>query len=113
MGATHIRLSKADRDVLAGALKTAWQLRVTKNAATRFPPRQAQSTAAALNGRLARVLARLSTEQIHRGGRDRRWSDQIRFWRLRRDSFRDRPAFGNVPIMRRRVRGPLCGVRSP
>jgi hypothetical protein len=35
MGATHIRLSKANRDVLAGALKTAWQLRVTKNAATR------------------------------------------------------------------------------
>ena len=35
MGATHIRLSKADRDVLAGALKTAWQLRVTKNDATR------------------------------------------------------------------------------
>jgi hypothetical protein len=35
VGATHIRLAKADRDVLAGALKTAWQLRVTKNAATR------------------------------------------------------------------------------
>ena len=33
--------------------------------------------------------------------RDRRWSDQIRFWRLRRDSFRDRPAFGNVPIIKK------------
>ena len=35
MGATHIRLARADRDVLSGALKTAWQLRVDKNAATR------------------------------------------------------------------------------
>jgi hypothetical protein len=35
MGATHIRLARADRDVLAGALKTAWQLRVDKNAAAR------------------------------------------------------------------------------
>jgi YjbR protein len=35
MGATHILLSKANRDVLTGALRTAWQLRVEKNAATR------------------------------------------------------------------------------
>jgi hypothetical protein len=34
MGATHIRLAKATRDVLTGALRTAWQLRVDKNAAT-------------------------------------------------------------------------------
>jgi hypothetical protein len=32
MGATHIRLAKATEDVLAGALRTAWQLRVEKNA---------------------------------------------------------------------------------
>ena len=32
MGATHIRLAKASEDVLAGALRTAWQLRVNKNA---------------------------------------------------------------------------------
>jgi hypothetical protein len=32
MGATHIRLAKADEDVLAGALRTAWQLRKEKNA---------------------------------------------------------------------------------
>jgi hypothetical protein len=32
MGATHIRLAKAHRDVLTGALRTAWQLRVEKNA---------------------------------------------------------------------------------
>ena len=31
MGMTHIRLAKATEDVLAGALRTAWQLRVEKN----------------------------------------------------------------------------------
>jgi len=31
-GATHIRLAAANEDVLAGALRTAWQLRVEKNA---------------------------------------------------------------------------------
>ena len=35
MGATHIRLAKANRDVLTGALHAAWKLRVGKNAATR------------------------------------------------------------------------------
>ena len=35
MGATHIRLAKADREVLAGALRAAWKLRVEKNARTR------------------------------------------------------------------------------
>jgi len=35
MGATHIRLAKANRDVLTGALQAAWQLRVNKNAAGR------------------------------------------------------------------------------
>jgi len=32
MGATHIRLGKANEDVLAGALLTAWKLRVEKSA---------------------------------------------------------------------------------
>jgi hypothetical protein len=31
-GATHIRLAAATEDVLAGALRTAWKLRVEKNA---------------------------------------------------------------------------------
>ena len=31
---THIRLAKANEDVLAGALRAAWQLRVEKNAKT-------------------------------------------------------------------------------
>jgi hypothetical protein len=35
MGATHIRLAKANRDILTGALHAAWKLRVEKNAASR------------------------------------------------------------------------------
>jgi hypothetical protein len=31
MGATHIRLALANEDALAGALRTAWKLRVEKN----------------------------------------------------------------------------------
>jgi hypothetical protein len=34
MGATHIRLDKANEDLLAGALRTAWKLRVDQNAKT-------------------------------------------------------------------------------
>lgn len=34
MGMTHIRLAAASEDVLAGALQTAWKLRVEKNAKT-------------------------------------------------------------------------------
>ena len=30
-GATHIRLAQASEDLLAGALRTAWKLRVEKN----------------------------------------------------------------------------------
>lgn len=35
MGATHIRLAAADEDVLSGALRTAWKLRIEKNAKTK------------------------------------------------------------------------------
>lgn len=31
MGMTHIRLAEANEDVLTGALRTAWKLRVEKN----------------------------------------------------------------------------------
>ena len=31
MGITHVRLAKASEDVLAGALRTAWRLRLEKN----------------------------------------------------------------------------------
>jgi hypothetical protein len=34
MGHTHIRLAAVNRDVLTGALRTAWQLRVEKNGKT-------------------------------------------------------------------------------
>jgi hypothetical protein len=42
MGITHIRLAKANRDVLTGALQAAWKLRVDKNAATRSRRRTAR-----------------------------------------------------------------------
>lgn len=35
MGSTHIRLAKAKEDVLAGALRAAWQLRKEKNEKTK------------------------------------------------------------------------------
>lgn len=35
MGATHVRLARATPDLLAGALRTAWRLRMEKNAASR------------------------------------------------------------------------------
>jgi hypothetical protein len=34
MGHTHIRLAAASEDVLVGALRTAWKLRIEKNAKT-------------------------------------------------------------------------------
>lgn len=40
-GATHVRLAKASEDVLAGALRTAWKLRVEKNAKAKAPKRKA------------------------------------------------------------------------
>ena len=41
MGHTHIRLSAASQEVLTGALRTAWKLRIDKNAKTsrKSPPR--------------------------------------------------------------------------
>jgi hypothetical protein len=39
MGMTHIRLAKANEDVLAGALRTAWRLRVEKNSKPRAKKR--------------------------------------------------------------------------
>jgi hypothetical protein len=47
MGATHIRLAAASEDVLAGALHTAWKLRLEKNAKTgKKSPRRSKRTAA-------------------------------------------------------------------
>jgi hypothetical protein len=38
MGATHIRLSEANEDLLAGALRTAWKIRLEKDARTKKRP---------------------------------------------------------------------------
>jgi len=48
-GATHVRLAAANEDLLAGALRTAWKLRVEKNAKASKRPRRAapQSRSAA------------------------------------------------------------------
>ena len=40
MGMTHIRLAKASEDVLAGALRAAWKLRVEKNGRTKSKPKK-------------------------------------------------------------------------
>jgi hypothetical protein len=40
MGATHIRLAAATEDILAGALRTAYNLRLEKNAKSRRPRRK-------------------------------------------------------------------------
>jgi hypothetical protein len=39
MGVTHIRLAKANRDMLTDALRTAWKLRIDKNSAQRSKKR--------------------------------------------------------------------------
>lgn len=48
MGMTHIRLSAATEDVLEGALRTAWKLRVEKSAKSgkksRSPAKRAQAS---------------------------------------------------------------------
>ena len=51
MGATHIRLAKASEDVLAGALHTAWQLRLNKNAKSKTTPRSKSKPVARANPR--------------------------------------------------------------
>ena len=52
MGATHIRLAPASEDVLAGALRTAWTLRVEKNAKVGSrKPKSGKSAKAANNSK--------------------------------------------------------------
>ena len=43
MGATHIRLAAADRDILTGALRTAWKLRVELNQKARTRKRKVRT----------------------------------------------------------------------
>ncbi len=42
-GATHIRLAAVNEDVLEGALRTAWRLRVESNAKTRRKGRKGKA----------------------------------------------------------------------
>ncbi len=54
MGATHIRLAKASEDVLTGALRTAWKLRVEKNAKTGRAGVKAKRRSSALSAKTRR-----------------------------------------------------------
>jgi hypothetical protein len=46
MGATHIRLAAASEDILTGALRAAWKIRVEKNARTKTTRPRARRPAA-------------------------------------------------------------------
>jgi hypothetical protein len=56
MGATHIRLAAANEDVLAGALRTAWQLRIEKNRRSGKKPRATHKAAPAKKPRRKKTL---------------------------------------------------------
>ena len=45
-GATHVVLAKADKDLLTGALQTAWKIRVDKNGQTKKRPAAKRTTRA-------------------------------------------------------------------
>lgn len=40
MGMTHIRLAVASEDVMTGAIRTAWQLRIANNTKAKSKPRK-------------------------------------------------------------------------
>jgi hypothetical protein len=44
MGMTHIRLDRTSEDVLSGALRAAWQLRVEKNTKTKAKKKRSPAT---------------------------------------------------------------------
>jgi len=54
MGHTHIRLAAANQDVLAGALRTAWKLRIEMNAKTRAKSRPSQARSTVANNKRAK-----------------------------------------------------------
>src|SRR6202008_957723 len=62
MGSTHIRLAKASEDVLEGALRTAWKLRVEKNAKSGKKPR-ASKTPGPQDSRMGSVKPRLQSKR--------------------------------------------------
>lgn len=54
MGHTHIRLAPANEDVLTGALRTAWKLRMEMNAKTRARKRPAAARSGPANTKRAK-----------------------------------------------------------
>ena len=54
MGHTHIRLAAANEDILTGALRTAWRLRIEKNAKRREKRRPSAAPAGASNKKLGK-----------------------------------------------------------
>ena len=54
MGHTHIRLAAANEDILTGALRTAWKLRIEKNAKRREKRRPSAVPAGGSNKRLGK-----------------------------------------------------------
>ena len=43
MGATHVRLEEVDEEVLTGALRTAWKLRIEKNGSAKKKKKTSRS----------------------------------------------------------------------
>src|SRR5262249_51743892 len=56
MGATHIRLAAANEDVLTGALRTAWKLRLDRNAKSAGKPRTQASDISLARPKKARLV---------------------------------------------------------
>jgi hypothetical protein len=54
MGATHIRLAETNEDVLVGALRTAWKLRVDKNSKAKTTTKKAKPRTKANSKRASR-----------------------------------------------------------
>ena len=74
-GATHVRLAVADEDILAGALRSAWKLRIEKNQNARQGALNAAKRRSAANirnpevilidkRRKAEIRARLTTPEM-------------------------------------------------
>jgi hypothetical protein len=67
-GATHIRLAAANEDLLAGALRTAWKLRVEKNQKSnnqksgRKPKSSSAASPARAESKLARSVSKARPE---------------------------------------------------
>src|SRR5712672_1247518 len=68
MGHTHIRLAAANQDVLTGALRTAWKLRIEMNSKTRAKSISVTATVRSLNREAETPLRYRSPAQALKGG---------------------------------------------